>query len=228
MTPSITPIVCIQSHHDHCTNLPPAVERDFHQLVGIAACEQASCEIGRAFEASLGSCPQPACDSMATQLAAVQTLADNSCDLDCSSSSCGDAFKIVRAAHDGCSEDEVAEAVETEIHSYEEACQLQECNVGNSTSDPNLCVDSGDEDHHQDLHGHAESCGCEAAELGFRIDCSNGSFVESALQAALQQCNNQSCADYSSQCHRNYIIVQVWLVFWEDEEGEEGEEGKAA
>ena len=53
----------------------------------------------------------------------------HNCSIDCDSGECGVNYRIIRAYHDRCAEDEIPEVVEDGIHDFEEVCEDQGCNV---------------------------------------------------------------------------------------------------
>jgi hypothetical protein len=116
----------VQGHHDYCANkLPDTVEDALHEFED--GCT--GCHIDRIFDSSLPKCPSYDCSSTTIADAAIQTLTDNDCADDCSSSTCVDAYRVIRGSHDTCDHDDLSEAVEDGIHDFEEICEAAECNV---------------------------------------------------------------------------------------------------
>eukprot|EP00048_Salpingoeca_helianthica_P006132 m.95245 g.95245 ORF g.95245 m.95245 type:complete len:733 (+) comp13887_c1_seq2:516-2714(+) len=132
--------IIVQAHHDHCptSSLPAAIQTGFHTYE--AMCGD-GCYIARQFVASLPVCPAPACTSPATVTSAVQTL-NASCTVSCASAACATAYRTLRAAHDGCDEDDVPSSVETAIHDFDNVCAAQECNMVTAAFNPNTCETS--------------------------------------------------------------------------------------
>ena len=118
----------MQTHHDHCPHkvLPGALGHTIHEFENFYD----DCKIARQFDASLKMCPTVACASASTSLAtADQTLATNNCSSSCTSEICSTTFQQIVRAHDTCNEDALPAAVEKALHSYEEICEDQLCNV---------------------------------------------------------------------------------------------------
>ncbi|KNC50463.1 uncharacterized protein AMSG_00626 [Thecamonas trahens ATCC 50062] len=115
----------IQSHHDHCLTIPDAVAKGIHNYE--AACH--SCTIKRQYSASLPACTQPTCSMKAPATDAFAALQANNCTTSCASTACSSAFKTIRAYHDMCDEDDLAQSVEEGIHDFEDACAAYDCNT---------------------------------------------------------------------------------------------------
>merc|ERR1711976_163247 len=101
-----------------------AIEQDFHDFEEICT----SCFIERQFDSSLPDCPSVTCTDQNAQTTAFDFLEAN-CQNDCSSNSCRDNYRIIRAYHDTCDEILIIEEIEREIHEFEEVCEDQECNT---------------------------------------------------------------------------------------------------
>ena len=128
----------LNAHHDYCPEsaLPEEAEDGLHEFE--AFCEQ--CTIQRIFDQALPVCARPQCSDPTPVLTAFEALQSNNCQQMCGSAVCGDNYKIVRAYHDLCAENEVPETVEEGIHDFETACEAQSCNAALGTFDPNTCL----------------------------------------------------------------------------------------
>lgn len=115
----------IESHHDHCPSTPEAVEKGIHDFE--AGCD--SCIIARQYNSNLPQCTQPQCDQSVVASTAYNTLISNNCNVSCTADVCGDNYKIIRAYHDMCGEDDITQDIEEGIHDFEDACAAQGCNA---------------------------------------------------------------------------------------------------
>ena len=126
----------VQAHHDYCLNtLPESVSEAMHDYEG----ECTECHIERQFDSALPTCPAYECSSTTEATTAAAALTSGSCDTDCSSTACTNAYRIVRAAHDRCEEDDMPEAIEDGIHDFEESCESAECNVATKDAGVPTC-----------------------------------------------------------------------------------------
>eukprot|EP00049_Salpingoeca_infusionum_P019798 m.363054 g.363054 ORF g.363054 m.363054 type:complete len:244 (-) comp21397_c0_seq1:132-863(-) len=127
----------IQAHHDFCLDIGEAIGELIHDYE--SGCQD--CLIARQYDPSLESCPKAKCSKTSVSTAALNDLEEvsNNCASDCSSTVCASAFRIIRAVHDTCDEDEIPEKVEDAIHDYEEQCQAFSCNIATEEFDPNVC-----------------------------------------------------------------------------------------
>jgi len=128
----------MQAHHDHClhNDLPTNIEKDFHDYEHFYD----NCMVKRQFNANLGQCPAVTCTdqtTMTNQVAALK-LAGNNCNTTsgCAVKVCADAIKVVLAAHDTCSKNQLPDSLEDALHNYEEACEAQLCNTAGAAFDP--------------------------------------------------------------------------------------------
>jgi hypothetical protein len=114
----------VQSHHDFCLHdeVPSPVEDAFHDFE--AVCEH--CAITRKRDPDLSNCPFSVCDNRGDE--AYQALLTEGCVNDCSSSTCGNNYQILRTEHDNCDDGTISESAETGIHDLEEICEAFNCN----------------------------------------------------------------------------------------------------
>mmetsp|Transcript_3906 Transcript_3906/g.6532 ORF Transcript_3906/g.6532 Transcript_3906/m.6532 type:complete len:237 (-) Transcript_3906:86-796(-) len=57
-----------------------------------------------------------------------------------------------------------------------------------------------------DEAGHKNTCACDAEELDFSIECSNGSILTDTLATLIQDGCSANCA--SEACKKNFLIIQ--------------------
>jgi hypothetical protein len=114
----------VQSHHDFCLHdeVPPPVEDAFHDYE--ETCEH--CAITRKRDPDLSNCPVHVCDNRGDE--AYQALLTEGCVNECSSSTCGINYQILRSEHDNCEDGTISQSAETGIHDLEEMCVAFNCN----------------------------------------------------------------------------------------------------
>lgn len=96
-----------------------------------------NCDIKKKFDPVLPACDAPICNGTSTTITnayAALTSASAGCLTSCTAT-CGASFRILRAAHDACDENDITTDIEKAIHDYEDVCKTQSCNVGKA-SDP--------------------------------------------------------------------------------------------
>ena len=186
--------------------VPHEIEVHIHDWEG--HCDE--CSISRRYDPALPMCPAVDCsDPTAANDALAAIQADSSCTTTCSES-CAVHYRIMRAYHDVCEEDELPMAVETGIHTYEEPCESMNCNAHNDTE---ACAHDDDHDHdhdddHDDDHDHDHESCCEVAETyGFTINCTDTATMEAAWTTLTDTCTTATCTNVTS-CARAYAIVQ--------------------
>ncbi len=91
-------------------------------------------------------------------------MQSNGCSTDCSQNQCAENYRIIRAYHDTCDEDDITEDIEEAIHDFEEVCEDQGCNTGTPADDAaqTVCRENP-------LAG-VSSCACVANIRGFDIE----------------------------------------------------------
>jgi hypothetical protein len=148
----------VQAHHDHCDHddVPQAVEQGYHTYEDV--CKDNKCEIGRQYNANKAACPTVDCSDKVAQQAAVDALDANDCNTACTGD-CATNFKLVVAFHDACEEDDLIDAIEHELHEFEESCEEEFCNSVSGPFDP-MDVKCDHDDHGSgDDHGEDGSAG---------------------------------------------------------------------
>merc|ERR1712057_31546 len=135
----------VQSHHDYCLSgeIPTELEQELHEFED--SCN--SCEISRRYDSSLTTCPSVDCDDDSDAMDAFDVL-EGECIASCDSDRCGSAFQILRAYHDGCDNNDIEEELEEALHSFEDLCAAQDCNVVNDSNQ--LVCESDDDDNNDD------------------------------------------------------------------------------
>merc|ERR1711992_495525 len=103
--------------------IPEEVEKFFHDYDKV--CEH--CMIKRKYDPALVDCPKAQCDNSGDE--AFQKLLTNDCLSDCSTEICATNFRILRTEHDNCDNHPMSESAEKGLHSYEEKCEEQNCNL---------------------------------------------------------------------------------------------------
>lgn len=119
----------IQAHHDYCLEdeVPEPVEDALH--IYEDNCD--ACEILKKVDPALEKCPDHSCtDGSGSN--AYTTMIMNGCLNDCSSALCSSSYKTLKAVHDLCEEDTLSEEAELGFHDLEEACEAENCNVGDA------------------------------------------------------------------------------------------------
>jgi len=139
----------VQAHHDYCP--PSVVPTDVAH--GIHAFEEGcdECFVRRAVNESLPECPDVSCSDGAGANAAIATLEQGGCSLQCNAAACAEPYRRLRAWHDTCPEEGPVEAVEAALHEFEDSCAAMECNA-----DSDHHHGDEDEDHDHDDHDHDE------------------------------------------------------------------------
>lgn len=131
----------IQSHHDYCLHneVPEAVEDALHIYEDV--CPE-HCEIKPKYDPELTDCPAVACGTRGGN-DAFQAMVTTGCVDDCTKDGCADNFRILKAFHDTCPEDDISQVAEMAFHDYDSACDDFSCNIaeaGDATTEL-VCTD---------------------------------------------------------------------------------------
>ena len=119
--------------------IPTDVADGIHEFEAVCP----DCDIEKYYDSSYPQCPSIDCtdESVAINAYTVLTNSTNDCSTSCASTTCGDAFRIIRAYHDSCSGSAVDETIELAVHDYEDICESEECNVSTGPVDL-TCADA--------------------------------------------------------------------------------------
>lgn len=125
----------VQAHHDYCQvdQLPSTIEDGFHDFDETCL----SCDISRAFQEGVPSCPIANCEDQSGN-EAYAFLVENGCLSDCSSEKCTNAYLTLRVVHDDCEHDVISTASEEGLHDFEDVCKVG-CNAPASKGDQLTC-----------------------------------------------------------------------------------------
>ena len=115
----------------------------YHDMLDVCTAS-VNCDIRRAFNPALSSCPTPTCNNTSTTMASHSYIMAN-CMSDCSSSACVDAFHILQAHHDLCEHDDLVETIEDDYHDIADVCLAYVCNSATASFDANECLEHDDD-----------------------------------------------------------------------------------
>lgn len=128
----------VQSHHDYCfhEDVPESVEDALHLYED--TCE--ACWITPLKDPDLPDCPDVDCTSEAGN-EAYQALVTGGCETNCTTSSCANNFRTLKAFHDGCPGDSIDPIAEQAFHDLDSACDGFQCNIvgAGESSDALVC-----------------------------------------------------------------------------------------
>ena len=191
--------------------MPGAIEVGIHDWEH--HCDE--CHIDRMPDPSLPQCPSVDCSDATAATQALQALqASAVCGTTCGGD-CGEHYRVLRAFHDTCEEEDLPHEVETFIHTYEEPCEAENCNAGamNATGcdshDDHDDHDHDDHDHDDHDHDHdGTSCCAVADTMHFAIDCDDQATQLSAWSNLTSSCTPSTC-EADAACTRWYYIIQA-------------------
>jgi len=124
----------IQAHHDYCLHeeVPEILETSIHIYENV--CSEVHCDIKMKNDPNSRKCPPVDCETKVGD-DAWQIMVANNCKDDCSTSDCGNNFRIIKAVHDKCPRDTLSTVVEIAYHDVDEACDAFGCNLASADDD---------------------------------------------------------------------------------------------